>query len=87
MTAIKRVENRGHTAVSLLDLENPEVLGHGVSISPGETLPVDMWIPWAAAEDFPQKHLQLLLDGRPHYWIWQAMNAPPASETASDRGS
>ncbi len=82
ITAIKRVENRSSASVTLLDIENPNVPGHGVSIAPGEGSPVSMFVPWAInAQEFlgnhhvPGKRLELQLDGQTRFWIWQANKA------------
>lgn len=76
ITAIKRVANWSAASVALLDIENPNVRGHGVQIRSDETITVDMWVPWAGhQEDFPQHHLELQSDGRTRFWIWQAANA------------
>src|SRR5438093_696041 len=73
VTAIKQVLNLSNAAARLLDIENPNARGHGVSIGPGQDLPADMSIPWAAQpQDFLQEHLELQLGGQTRFWIWQA---------------
>jgi hypothetical protein len=53
VTAIKQVLNLSNAAARLLDIENPNARGHGVSLGPGQNLVVDMWTPWAAQpQDF-----------------------------------
>ncbi|HZY90900.1 MAG TPA: hypothetical protein VFE78_39115 [Gemmataceae bacterium] len=76
VTAIKRLENRSGATVRLLDVENTNVRGHGVSVGPGASLAVDMWVPWAPqVGDFPGHHLELQSNGRTRYWVWQAQRA------------
>src|SRR3954468_23252288 len=53
VTAIKQLENRGTSPVRLLDIQNQGTPGNGTWVSPGQQIPVDMWIPWATnATDF-----------------------------------
>ena len=76
VTAIKRIVNQSFASATLLNLENRTSPGHGVLIRPGESVAVDIWVPWAPrAEDFPQRHLQLQVNGQTRFWIWQAANA------------
>ena len=73
ITTIKRLENRSNSPVKLLNIENEHVPSNEVTIAPGTSLAVSIFVPWAAqAQDFPEHHLELQFDGQTRYWIWQA---------------
>lgn len=39
----------------------------------GGTWSGDMWIPWAdSSSDFAEKHIEILINGRTVFWIWQS---------------
>ena len=39
----------------------------------GGTWSGDMWIPWAdSSRDFAEKHMEILINGRTVFWIWQS---------------
>ena len=71
ITAITMLDNRSSSTVRLLDIENPGVQGNNVPVGPGQSLQVNMWVPWAnTAAQFPGQHLQLEV-GSVSFWIWQ----------------
>lgn len=70
LTTIKRIENWSSSIVNLFNKEKNAI---SPFIAPGGSADVDMTIPWAGqAGDFAGHRLELLLDGRTRYWIWQA---------------
>jgi hypothetical protein len=72
VTTVKRVVNLSTTVVRLLDV-NMNMPAREVSIGPGQDLPADMSIPWAARpQDFLQDHLEPQPGGQTRFWIWQA---------------
>lgn len=75
VTAIKRLDNRSGSTVTLVNVENPRAPGSGQAVPPGGRLAMDNWIPWAGSGDFASKHLQVRYDGATRFWIWQALNA------------
>src|SRR5437764_10635003 len=73
VTAIKLVQNRSGSTVKVIDEENPGAPGSGKSVDPGDTLDVDIWIPWATNEaEFAKHHLEVQVGGTPTWCIWQA---------------
>lgn len=39
----------------------------------GGTWSGDMWIPWVdSSSDFAEKHLEILINGRTVFWVWQS---------------
>ena len=72
ITAITLLDNRSSAVVRLLDMENTSVPGHNVPVAPGQSLAVNMWVPWADnSGQFPSKHLELQLGSATRFWIWQ----------------
>jgi hypothetical protein len=70
VTAIKRIENRGSTNLTLVNRENDRIER---DIAPGSARAVDIWIPWASnATEFGEKCLEVRQGGTTRYWIWQA---------------
>lgn len=75
-TWIKRLENRSHSTITLINKENSGARGNNVPVPPGSSIMVDMAVPWAPAQgDFAGHHLEIAVGGVTRYWIWQASNA------------
>lgn len=73
-TFIKQLENRSSSTVTLFTTEGQQT----VSAAPGQTIPLNMAVPWALDATgifgFPIKHLELGIGGVTRFWIWQNDN-------------
>src|SRR5688572_14396094 len=69
VTIVKQLENRSSSSVTLFSAESNQ----SVTAAPGQTIPLNMNVPWAAvSNDFSGHHLRVSLGGAPRFWIWQA---------------
>ncbi len=75
-TWIKRFENRSQNPIALFNLEHTDNRGHGLTVVPGDSIQVDMAIPWPLVPPFPldfaNKHLEIKVNGVTRYCIWQS---------------
>jgi hypothetical protein len=72
ITKIVEVDNRSSGTVTLLNVENPDTTRE-LTVPKGERRAASIFVPWAAsAGSFTNQHLQVLVDGRVRFWVWQA---------------
>ena len=75
VTVLKRLENRSSSSVKILNFENRDTKGHDVSVPAGQSIELDMAVPWAGVQgDFAGHHLELQINNQTRFWIWQADN-------------
>lgn len=75
-TWIKRFENRSKDPIALFNLEWTSSRGHGTTVLPGESIQVDMAVPWPTwpgpEVNFANKHLEIKINDVLRYCIWQS---------------
>jgi hypothetical protein len=75
-TWIKRFENRSKDPIALFNLQHTDNRGHGITVIPGDSIQVDMAVPWPLLPPFPldfaNKHLEIRVNGVTRYCIWQS---------------
>lgn len=72
VTSIIRIDNGASVALSVLALDGNSPV-QSFNLDPGESLDVDIWIPWAPNRiDFDRHNIELSLDGASRWKLWQA---------------
>jgi hypothetical protein len=69
VTVVKQLENRSSSSVTIFSVESKR----SVTAAAGQTVPLDMNVPWAGEFNvFPEHHLRVTVGGVARFWIWQA---------------
>ena len=72
MTSIIRIDNGSSASLSVLKLDGDKP-NQSFVLDPGESLDVDMWVPWAPnSGDFDRHNIELSLNGASRWKMWQS---------------